>query len=62
MSHTDPITGNDVMGFMHPFAVDGIVTVYFESEQTRKTYMSTPFNHPVTNLKAEPSTEYDRGG
>jgi len=62
MSHTDPITGNDVMGLVHPFAVDGIVTVYFESEQTRQTYMEMPFNHPVTKLAGEPSPEDDRGG
>lgn len=62
MSHTDPITGNDVMGFMHPFAVDGIMTVYFESEKTRETYLSMPINRPVTMLSGEPSLEYDRGG
>ena len=33
-SHTDPITGNDVMGTTgHPSIVDGILTVYFESGQ-----------------------------
>ena len=62
-SHTDPITGNDVFGTTdHPFIVDGILTTYFESEETRTAYLNTPFNHPVTKLGGEPSAEDDRGG
>ena len=62
-SHTDPITGNDVIGTTgHPFVVDGILTAYFESEETRTAYLNTPFNHPVTKLAGEPSAEDDRGG
>jgi hypothetical protein len=62
-SHTDPITGNDVMGAEnHPYVIDGILTVYFESEKTRSDYLSTPFNHPVTKLSSKPSPEDDRGG
>jgi hypothetical protein len=61
-SHTDPITGNDVPGDMHPFVIDGIMKVYFESEQTRKDYLSTPFNHPVRKLSTAASADDDRGG
>lgn len=61
-SHTDPITGKDVLGDTHPFVVDGIMKVYFESEQTRKDYLSTPFNHPVGKLKTAASEDDDRGG
>ncbi len=62
-SHTDPITGNDVKGEVHhPYVIDGILTVYFESEKTRSDYLNTPFNHPVTKLSNEPSPEDDRGG
>jgi len=42
--------------------VDGILTVYFESEETRKAYLNTPFNHPSKSSPGEPSDEYDRGG
>jgi len=61
-SHTDPITGKDVLGNAHPFVVDGITKVYFESEQTRKDYLSTPFNHPVGKLNTAASEDDDRGG
>lgn len=61
-SHTDPITGNDVMGTAgQPFIVDGILTVYFESEKNRNDYLNTPFNRPVPWL-GESSPEDDRGG
>lgn len=62
-SHTDQITGNDVMGAEdHPYIIDGILTVYFESEKTRSDYLSTPLNHPVSKLSNKPSPEDDRGG
>jgi len=62
-SHTDPITGNDVTYTNnHPFVIDGILTVYFESEDTRHTYLSTPFNHPVPKLNNLSAVEVDRGG
>ena len=62
-SHTDPITGNDVIDTAgHPYIVDGITTVYFESEQTRNAYLDTPVNHPVLMLGSNISPEDDRGG
>ena len=62
-SHTDPITGNDVFGELgHPFVKDGIVTVYFESEETRQKYLDTPINHPVTILNNIVTVDDDRGG
>ncbi len=61
-SHTDPVTGKDVLGDAHPFVVDGNMKVYFESEQTRKDYLSTPFNHPVGKLNTAASEDDDRGG
>ena len=61
-SHTDPITGTDVLDDTHPFVVDGSVKGYFESEQTRKDYLSTPFNHPVGKLNTAASEDDDRGG
>ena len=61
-SHTDPITGNDVLDNTNPFVKDGIMKVYFESELTRKHYLSTPNNHPVRKLNTEASVNDDRGG
>ena len=62
-SHTDPITGNDVLGELgHPFVKDGIMTVFFESEETRQKYLDTPVNHPVTILKNIVTADDDRGG
>jgi len=62
-SHTDPISGIDVMGTVgHPFIIDGILTAYFETEETRHSYLTTPFNHPVLRLGNKPSLEDDRGG
>ena len=62
ISHTDPITGNDVSGSLGPFVEDGIMTVYFESEKTRKHYLSTPVNHPVRVLNNVVTADDDRGG
>jgi hypothetical protein len=63
VSTTDPITGHDVMGTSgRPSIVDGILTIYFESEATRKAYKDIPNNHPVEKLPGVPSVEDDRGG
>ena len=59
----DPITGRDIGNVSgHPFIVDGNLTIYFESEQSRKTYQQTPINHPNARSTGEPSTDMDRGG
>ena len=40
ISTIDPITGNDVGNVQDkPSLVDGHLTMYFESEQTRQTYL-----------------------
>ena len=62
-SHTDPITGKDIVDRVGcPFIIDGILTAYFESNETRHIYLTSPFNHPVSRLSNEPSLEDDRGG
>jgi len=63
ISSIDPVNGHDVMGVTgHPSIIDGILTIYFESDETRTAYMHTPVNHPYTRLPGEPSDEDDRGG
>ena len=47
----DPITGRDIMDrTSHPHIDDGILTIYFESEETRKAYLDTPIDHPFGKL------------
>lgn len=63
ISSIDPVSGHDVMGMTgHPSIIDGILTIYFESEETRTAYMNTPLNHPYNRLPGEPADEDDRGG
>jgi len=47
VSSIDPITGRDIEDPSgHPYIVDGNVTMYFESEETRQAYLDTPIDHP----------------
>lgn len=63
ISNIDPITGHDVMDVNdRPFIIDGILTIYFESEATRKASLDTPINHPYSILPGLPTDEDDRGG
>ena len=62
LSSTDPITGleiDDLSG--HPYLVDGNVTIYFETEATRREFMEMPIDHPF-HLVDNPTDEgYDEG-
>jgi hypothetical protein len=59
----DPITGRDIENLAsHPKLEDGNLTVYFESNETRKAYLDTPFDHPYGKLPGKGSEEDDRGG
>ena len=59
----DPITGNDIGDLRgHPSLVDGNLTIYFESEETRAEYEQTPVNHPYEHPLGQPSDDIDRGG
>jgi len=59
----DPITGRDIEDVLsHPSLVDGNLTIYFESEETKAEYERTPFNHPYEHSVGEPSVDTDRGG
>lgn len=63
ISSIDPINGHDVMGGVyHPSLIDGILTIYFESDATRTAYLDTPINHPYSRLPGNPTDEDDRGG
>ena len=59
----DPITGRDIGDVSgHPSIVDGNLTIYFESEKSRKTYQEMPINHPCSRSTGKPSADMDRGG
>ncbi len=62
LTSIDPITGRDIMDLEgHPYLVDGNVTMYFESEETRQQYLDTPTDHPF-HLVDNPTDEgYDEG-
>ena len=60
---TDPMTGKVIKNVAgHPCLEDGDLTIYFESEETRKAYVDLPVDHPVRNLPYPSSNDDDRGG
>jgi len=59
----DPITGRDIGDVSgHPSIIDGNLTIYFESEKSRKAYQDMPINHPCARSTGTPSDNMDRGG
>ena len=63
VSNTDPMTGHDIEDVMHhPSLVDGNLTMYFESDASRKAYQDLPLNHPSLYLPYPATDEDDRGG
>ena len=58
----DPITGQDISELeRRPFHVDGNVTMYFESPQTRRAYLDMPLDHPF-RLQDNPNDEGEAEG
>lgn len=62
LSSVDPVTGREIDDLAgRPYLVDGNVTIYFESEATRKAFMDMPLDHPF-HLVDNPTDEgYDEG-
>ncbi len=62
LTNIDPITGRDIENLeRRPYVVDGNVTMYFESEETRQAYLDMPIDHPF-HLVDNPTGEgYDEG-
>ena len=59
----DPMTGNDIVNVTsHPSLVDGNLTVYFETDGTRKAYLDMPLDHPNLHLPYPAAESDDRGG
>ena len=63
ISTTDPMTGHDIEHMTgQPSLVDGDLTVYFDTEATRKAFLDMPLNHPKHCLPFASTDEDDRGG
>jgi len=63
ISTIDPMTGNDIENVTsHPSLEDGELTMYFETDDTRKAYIEMPLNHPNLHLPNPANDEDDRGG
>ena len=59
----DPITGRDIWNLAeHPSILDGNLTIYFESEESRAAFEKMQVNHPFSHFRSNPSEELDRGG
>ncbi len=59
----DPMTGRDIGDLRgHPSLVDGNLTIYFESEETKSEFQRMPLNHPYEHAIGEPRADSDRGG
>ena len=57
LSSIDPITGRDIDDLSgHPYLINGNMTMYFESDETRQAYIDTPKDHPV-HLPDNPTEE-----
>jgi hypothetical protein len=59
----DPMTENDIENVTsHPSLVDGNLTMCFETDGTRKTYLDMPLDHPNLHLPYPAADSDDRGG
>ena len=59
----DPITGKNIEDITgHPSVVDGNLTIYFETQETRQAYLDVPTNQPNLRLPFAATDEDDRGG
>ena len=48
---TDSITGNDVKDLENaPFVVDGDIKIYFESEDSKRTYLDIEVENPAEDF------------
>ena len=58
----DPMTGNDIENVTsHPLE-DGELTMYFETDDTRRAYIEMPLDHPNQHLPHPATDDDDRGG
>ena len=59
----DPMSGRDIWNLgSHPSIVDGNLTIYFESQESKAAFEKMHLNHPFSHWRGAPSEENDRGG
>ncbi|MEZ5586507.1 MAG: hypothetical protein R3E46_05500 [Sedimenticolaceae bacterium] len=59
----DPMTGENIQDIKgHPSVVDGNLTIYFATEETRRAYVDLPLDHPNLRVPFAATDEDDRGG
>jgi hypothetical protein len=59
----DPMTGRDIFDVKsHPSIVDGKLTIYFETEETKAEFNQMPLNHPYEHALGKTTADMDRGG
>jgi len=59
----DPMTGNDIENVTsHPSLEDGELTIYFETDSTRKVYLNMPLDHQNLHLPYPAADNDGRGG
>ena len=62
LSTTDPISGRDIEDLAgYPYLVDGNLTMYFETEATRRAYLDIPTDHPFRLVDNPTDEGYDEG-
>lgn len=63
IGNIDPMTGDDILDFSnHPSVKDGNLTMYFQTDDTRKVYIEMPLNHPSSHQPFAAKDDDDRGG
>jgi len=63
MNTIDPMSGRDIKNVTaRPSMVDGNLTMYFESEKTKKAFLKIPIDHPNLHLPFPATASDDRGG
>lgn len=59
----DPMTGKDIDDLVHhPYQVDGDLTIYFETEASRRAFRDMPLDEPNLHLPYPATDDDDRGG
>ncbi|MCW8964095.1 MAG: hypothetical protein OQL16_09875 [Gammaproteobacteria bacterium] len=63
MNTIDPMSGRDIENVTtHPSMKDGNLTMYFESEDTKRAFLKMPIDQPNRKLPFPATDNDDRGG
>ena len=63
MNTIDPMSGRNIENVTtHPSVQDGNLTMYFESEDTKRAFLKMPIDHPNRRLPFPATDNDDRDG